>query len=136
MLFIETEQVLLTLKVYMMSADTPPKVVRRQNSINGLKVVGPPTTAAPGETVGKSPDDGERYRVKEFSEKWCQKAELLLQTCPSHDDLTYIQHFLDRLEFGKFHTDSQALSKMRASKAQRAEQAGKRRMRRLHRSSI
>ena len=120
----------------MMSADIPPKIVRRQNSINGLKVVGPPTTPALGETVGKSPDDGERYRAKEFSEKWRQKAELLLQTCPSHDDLTYIQHFLDRLEFGKFHTDSQALSKMRASKAQRAEQAGKRRMRRLHRSSI
>lgn len=113
-----------------MSADTPPKVVRRQNSINGLKVVGPPTTPAPGETVGKFPDDGERYRVQEFSEKWRQKVEQLLQTCPSQEDLTYIQHFLDRLEFEKFHTDSQALLKMRVSKAERAEQAGKRRMRR------
>ena len=113
-----------------MSADTPPKVVRRRNSINGLKVVGPPTTRDPSETAGKSPDDGERYRVKEFSEKWRQKAEQLLQTCPSREDLTYIQQFLDRLEFEKFHTDSQALLKMRASKAQRAEQAGKRRMRR------
>ena len=113
-----------------MSADTPPKVVRRQNSINGLKVVGPPTTPAPGETMRKSPDGGERYRVKEFSEKWRQMAEQLLQTCPSQEDLTYIQHFLDRLESKKFQTDSQALSKMRASKAQRAEQAGKRRMRR------
>ena len=103
---------------------------RRQNSINGLRVIQRPTVPAPSETERNPLHEGECYRAKEFSEKWRQKAEQLLQTCPSREDLTYIQQFLDRLEFEKFHTDSQALLKMRASKAQRAEQAGKRRMRR------
>ena len=113
-----------------MSADTSLKLVRRQNPINGLRAIQRPIAPVPSETEKNLPHEWERYRVKEFSEKWRQKAEELLQTCPSKEDLSYIEHLLVRLELQKFHADSQALLKMRASKAQRAEQARKRRMRR------
>jgi hypothetical protein len=118
------------MKVHIMPTDTPLKVVRRRHSINGLRVIQPPNIPAPSGTEGDLPPDAESHRVKEFSEKWRHKAEELLRTCPSKEDLAYIQHFLARLEVQKFQTDSQVLLKMRTSKAQRAEQAGKRRMRR------
>lgn len=117
-------------QVCMTSADTSLKIVKRRNPPDGLRVTQRAAGPARSETEESLPNEVERYRVQEYSEKWRQRAEELLQACPTEDDLTYIQHFLVRLEFQKFNTDSTARSTIKASKARRAEQAGRRRMRR------